>query len=135
LAHARRDQQAYFHRPGAPLDILGVEELSADRSAFDHLVSFRSATDYPPKYIDCFLSKENNKIAGGGNADHKIEPNLRGGEQMTFANYNWGRYFLGKYPNPPPRFYNGTFTYRFTRAISPKAAKASRVNQSKGGSA
>jgi len=28
------DQQAYFHRPGAPLDILGVEELSADRSAF-----------------------------------------------------------------------------------------------------
>jgi hypothetical protein len=107
------DQQAYFHRPGAPLDILGVEELSADRSAFDHLVSFRNATDYPPKYIDCFLSKENNKIVMGGNAEHKIEPYLRGGEQMTFTNYNWGRYFLGKYPTPPPRFYNGTFTYAF----------------------
>ena len=35
---------------------------------------------------------------------------------MTFTNYNWGRYFLGKYPTLPPRFYNGTFTYALRAA-------------------
>ena len=107
------DQQAYFHRAGAPRDILGVEELSADRKAFEHIVSFRNADSYSPKYIECFLSRENNKVAIGGTAEHRIEPVLRGGERMAFANYNWGRYFLGKYPTPPPRYYNGTFTYSF----------------------
>ncbi len=107
------DQQAYFYRSGAPLDILGVEELSADRASFNHIVSFRNASDYPPKYIDCFLSRENNKIAVGGTSTHRIEPVLRPGERMTFNNYNWGRYFLGKYPIPPPRYYNGSFIYTF----------------------
>jgi hypothetical protein len=106
------DQQAYFHRAGAPLDILGVEELAAERAAFAHLVSFRNADGYPPKYIDCFLSKDDNKVSASGTAEHRIDPTLRAGEQMAFTNYNWGRYFLGKYPMPPARFYNGTFTYR-----------------------
>jgi len=107
------DQQAYFHRAGAPLDILGVEELAADRAGFTHIVSFRDVNEYPPKYIASFLSPQDNKISGGGSAAHRLEPVLRAGERMTFTNYNWGRYFLGKYPTPPPRFYNGTFTYAF----------------------
>jgi hypothetical protein len=127
------DQQAYFHRAGAPMDILGVEELSADRTAFDHLVSFRNFTEYPAKYKDCFLSKGDNKLAVGGNAEHKIEPVLRGGEQMTFTNYNWGRYFLGKYPNPPPRFYNGTFTYHFNPHDLAKGAKGVTAEPVDGG--
>jgi hypothetical protein len=107
------DQQAYFHRAGAPLDILGVEELAATRVAFTHLVSFRNASEYSAKYTECFLTRENNKVAPGGVAVHRIQPILRAGERMAFTNYNWGRYFLGKYPTPPPRFYNGTFTYSF----------------------
>ena len=107
------DQQAYFFRPGAPQDILGVEELAADRKAFANIVSFRGLTEYPPKYIDCFVTRENNEIDPGGTAAHRIQPVLRAGERMAFTNYNWGRYFLGKYPTPPPRFFNGCFEYSF----------------------
>ena len=107
------DQQAYFHKRDAPLEIHGVEELAADRANFDVLVSFRGVGDYPRKYMDCFLTPENNKIDEGGTAEHRLQPTLRGGERMTFTNYNWGRYFLGKYPTPPPRFFNGYFTYNF----------------------
>jgi hypothetical protein len=107
------DQQAYFHKPGAPMDILGVEELAADRAAFAHIASFRNVLEYPPKYREAFLSKEGNKVTAGGTSAHRIDAVLRAGEQIAFSNYNWGRYFLGKYPTPPPRFYNGTFTYSF----------------------
>jgi len=107
------DQQAYFHKRGAPTEIFGVEELAADRANFDALLSFRGVGDYPRKYMDCFLTRENNKIDEGGTAEHRLQPTLRGGERMTFTNYNWGRYFLGKYPAPPPRFFNGCFTYFF----------------------
>lgn len=107
------DQQAYFHRTGAPEDILGVEELAADRAAFANIVSFRGLNEYPAKYIDCFVTRENNEVVRDGTSDHLIQPTLRAGERMAFTNYNWGRYFLGKYPTPPPRFYNGFFTYAF----------------------
>ena len=107
------DQQAYFSKRGAPLEIFGVEELAADRANFDVRLSFRGVGDYPRKYMDCFLTRENNKIDEGGTAEHRLQPTLRGGERMTFTNYNWGRYFLGKYPTPPPRLFNGYFTYFF----------------------
>jgi hypothetical protein len=31
------------------------------------------------------------------------------GERVVFSSFNWGRYFLGAYPDRPPRFYNGYF--------------------------
>jgi hypothetical protein len=107
------DQQAYFHRAGAPREILGVEELALDRSTFDHLVSHRGVNEYPRKFADCFLTRENNELDEGGTSEHRLQPILRAGERMALTNYNWGRYFLGKYPTPPPRFYNGSFTYTF----------------------
>lgn len=107
------DQQAYFHRANDPRDLLGVEELSADAANFQHLVSFRGASEYNPKYAECIRTRENNKIDEGGTSGHRLQATLRGGERMVFTNYNWGRYFLGKYPAPPPRLFNGYFSYTF----------------------
>jgi hypothetical protein len=107
------DQQAYFHRAGAPQDLLGVEELAADRSTFDHCISFDGVNQYSQKFMDCFLTRENNELDQAGTSEHRLQPVLRAGERMALTNYNWGNYFLGKYPTPPPRFYNGSFTYAF----------------------
>jgi transglutaminase-like putative cysteine protease len=105
------DQQAYFHQADAPRDILGVEELAADRQAFSHMVSARGGSVYLEKFLNCFLTRQDNEIVRGGTVEHRIRPILRGGERMVFTNYNWGRYFLGKYPTRPPRFLNGFFQY------------------------
>lgn len=124
------DQQAYFHRADAPKEILGVEDLAGGgQAAFEHMVSFRDAKEYNPKYRDCFLSRDNNKVSTGGTSASTLETTLRPGEKMAFTNFNWGRYFLGKFPTPPPRYYNGTFTYPvrandFTKASNGVIAEA-----------
>ncbi len=106
------DQEAYMHRADAPRGILGVEDLT-DLQAFAHFVSLRGANEYPRRYADCILTRENNQLDDHGTHTHRLQPTLRAGERITLTNYNWGRYFLGKYPLPPPRFYNGFFTYTF----------------------
>jgi hypothetical protein len=127
------DQQAYFHRAGAPKDILGVDELAADRAAFANMVSFGNTRQYSPQFTECFLSQDNNKTAEIGTSNVRIETVLRGGERMAFTNYNWGRYFLGKFPTLPPRYYNGTFTYTFHPRDLVKASKAIATEPIEGG--
>lgn len=112
------DQQVYFHRSGESREVLGLEELSRDRSAFGTMVSLTGATSYRPDYIDAFLSRDDNEVIENGTVGFEVRPVLRPGERMVFTSFNWGRYFLGQYPQMPPAFFNGFFEYRLLAADS-----------------
>jgi hypothetical protein len=103
------DQQVYFHRTEAPREILSVEELSQDRRAFEQMVTLTNRPRYAEQYIAAFLKRDDNTIKSGGVSGYRIQPALRGGERLSFTNYNWGRYFPGRYPTPGRTILNGSF--------------------------
>lgn len=123
------DFAVYFHAPGDPREVLGVEALEQDRAAFAHAVSLGAAGPWNGGYADPFVSRQDNKDwLVESRRTHAIAHILAPGEKVTFSNFNWGRYFIGAFPQKPPRFYNGTFE-RPLRACDFQAADGVKVRK------
>lgn len=105
------DGQVYFHEKGDVNAVYGVTELNTAK-AFDHYVSLTKENDFHKKYKDLFVSQDNNtKFDGEDFSGHKIRYALRPLEKIVFANYNWGKYYLARYPSTVPKYYNGYYEY------------------------
>jgi hypothetical protein len=110
------DFAVHFHEAGDPRAIHSADELTDDRQRFEHARGLGSGGPYNKAYADLFLSTSDNvdwPIRGA--ASHRVEHIMAPGERVVFSSFNWGRYFLGAYPDRPPRFYNGYFE-RLARA-------------------
>lgn len=104
------DFAAYFHKPGDPRAVLGVEELSASRDAFKNVVQLGNMGPYEQGYAEFFLTTEDNKPwPVEARSDYRIAAMLQPGQRVVFSNFNWGKYFIGAYPNRVPRYFNGYF--------------------------
>ncbi len=104
------DFAAYFHKPGDPRAILGVEELAKDRAAFKNVFQLGKLSGYEGSYADFFLTTNDNKPwPVEARSEHRIAATLAPGEKVVFSNFNWGSYFIGAYPQRVPRYFNGYF--------------------------
>jgi transglutaminase-like putative cysteine protease len=104
------DFAVYFHAPGDPRAVLGVDELVRERAAFAHARPLGAGGPWDQEYAAPFLSVEDNRDWPlDGRREHVIDHTLLPGESVSFSNYNWGRYFVGAFPHKAPRFYNGSF--------------------------
>ena len=104
------DFAAYFHQPGNPRAILGVEELGKDRAAFKNSVALGKQGSFEEGYAEPFLSTADNKpLPVEARSDHRVTATLQPGERVVFSNFNWGQYFLGAYPQRVSRYFNGYF--------------------------
>jgi hypothetical protein len=114
------DFAAYFHKPGAPREILGVEELSKDRDAFKHAVQIGKMGAFEQGYAEFFLTAADNKPwPVEARSEHTIRAKLAPGERVVFSNFNWGEYFVGAFPQRVSRYFNGYFE----RPIGPDSFK------------
>ena len=110
------DFAVYFHADGDPRAVFGVDELARDRKAFTHVRALGAGGPYDKDYADLFSTTEDNiDWPLRGTRDHRIEHRMAPGERVVFSNFNWGRYFLGAFPDRPPRFYNGYFEVPLSR--------------------
>ena len=104
------DFAVYFHAEGDPRAIFGVDELAQNRAAFAHVRALGAGGPYDKDYADLFSTTADNiDWPLRGTRDHRIEHTMAPGERVVFSNFNWGRCFLGAFPDRPPRFYNGYF--------------------------
>lgn len=127
------DFAVYFHSPNGPREIFGVDELAADRSKFAQVQALGSGGPYDKDYADLFLTTENNTDWPlRGTSAHRIEHTMAPGERVVFSNFNWGKYFLGAYPDRPPRFYNGYFALPLTASGMKADADLKVVAQDQG---
>ncbi len=104
------DFAVYFHADGDPRAIFGVDELARNRSTFAHVRALGAGGPYDKDYADLFSTTEDNTDWPlRGTHGHRIEHTMAPGERVVFSNFNWGRYFIGAFPDRVPRFYNGYF--------------------------
>ncbi len=104
------DFAAYFHSLGDPRAVLGVEELAASREAFKNVVQLGNQGAYEREYADFFLTTKDNKPWPiETRTENQIAATLNPGQRVVFSNFNWGKYFLGAYPQRVPRYFNGYF--------------------------
>jgi hypothetical protein len=59
-------------------------------------------------------AKGRKKVIKSGKARHEINYKLRPQEKIVFIDRNQGKYFLGKYPQNVPEYYNGFFDYKIS---------------------
>ena len=104
------DFAVYFHAPGDPRAVLGVEELSKDRATFKNAIQLGKTGHFEEGYAEPFLSTGNNKaLPVEARSEHRVEAKLAPGERVVFSNFNWGEYFAGAYPQRVSRYFNGYF--------------------------
>ena len=147
------DLQLYFNDPADPKHIYGVEDLVADPLLFEHFtvegrhsgLSFRSEYQYhefPAQYKEFFLSTGDNEVVEQiwhqgiqvkASADYWIEDRLRPGERIAFANFNWGKYFLGNDRQVVPFFYNGYYELQLSKVAAEFATDVIVASEQKDG--
>jgi hypothetical protein len=128
--------QLYFTDPADPKHIYGVEDLVANPSLFGHFAvsggssgpaSRPAYQEFPAEWKEFFLSTEDNEVVEQvwhqgiqvkASADYLIEDQLRPGERIAFANFNWGKYFLGNGLEVVPLFYNGYYELQLNRVAA-----------------
>ncbi|MGK7933881.1 MAG: hypothetical protein AB4041_20965 [Microcystaceae cyanobacterium] len=114
------DRQVYFHASENINEIYGVEDLVKDSSKFLNFISLTNKQNiigYRTTYQDIVQSTDDNIILDSplekARDDYIIQNHLRPQEKIVFTNYNWGKYFLGSYPNRVPKYFNGYYEYKF----------------------
>lgn len=137
------DVQIYFHKSNNVKDIYSVEELAAHKEAFTHFVALgdaQSFVEFRDRYAGWFMSTEDNRLVEGeayekasATSNYQIALNLKPGEKAAFANYNWGKYFLGGYPDRVPKYYNGFYEYALTPELFEEAPQTLQLQSTQAG--
>lgn len=117
-------------------ELYGVEEICMLGNVPGEEIGFytNGQTDIlKPEEELSFYIKGRKRVWNNAAADHKIRYQLRTGEKIVFMNHNIGKYFLGKYPQNVPEYYNGFFEYHLNVADLKLVSGKIRAEETKDG--
>jgi len=119
------DRDIYFYDRMSG-ELYGVEEISQAGNLSRVGFYTNRRKDILKTEEISFYTSGRKKILKSARADHKIRYCLRPREKIVFMNRNIGKYFLGKYPQNIPEYYNGFFDYHLNAAdLNPVSGKVS----------